>query len=66
MKRSVPTLLILITLLLPTCLSACSSEDRQAVTDKEAQKQIDRIRQPIDKARDAVRQLEKHNESLPD
>ncbi|MDA3970121.1 MAG: hypothetical protein PF442_02090 [Desulfobulbaceae bacterium] len=66
MKRIVPTLLILMAVLLPTSLTGCSSEDRQAITDKEAKKQTDRIRQTIDKARDAVRQLEKHNEQLPD
>lgn len=66
MKSIALTLLIPIALLLVATLSGCSSEDRQAVTDKEAQKQIDRIRQPIDQARDAVRQLEKHNEPLPD
>ena len=50
-------------------LSACSSEERQTITDKEAQKQVERIKAPIDKAKDAAKILERHNQpqqTLPD
>jgi len=60
-------LLIPITLVILSPLGGCSSEDREAITDKEAKRQTDRINDPMDKARKAADLLEKHNlQQLPD
>lgn len=52
--------MLILLLLIP--LASCSSEDRKAVTDKEAQKQVDRINDPINKAKEAAQLLEQHNQ----
>ncbi len=60
-------LFILITLTLLTPLSGCSAEDRKSATDKEANRQVERIKAPIDKAKKAAELLERHNQQkLPD
>ena len=59
--------ILLILVFFLVSLTGCSSEDRQTITDKEAQRQVDRIKEPIDKAKDAAKLLEKHNQQqLPD
>jgi hypothetical protein len=58
---------ILALLLSTTILLGCSSEERKAATDKEAQRQVDRINDPINKAKKVADILEKHNQQqLPD
>ncbi len=43
-----------------TLFTGCSSEEREAMTDKEAQRQVDHIKQPIEKAKDAAKMLDQH------
>lgn len=48
-------------------LVGCSSEDRKATTDRQAEQQVERIKAPIDKAKEAAALIEQHNnQSLPD
>ncbi len=49
-----------------TTLVSCSSEDREEFTKEHADKITDSIQQPIDQAKEAARQLDKHNNQLPD
>ena len=58
---------ILLPILFIIILAGCSSEERKEFTDNEAQKQVDHIKKPIDKAKDAAKLLEQHNaQQLPD
>lgn len=60
-------LLFIITLALLIPLAGCSSEDRKTATDKEAKRQVERIKKPIDLAKKAAKLIEKHNQQqLPD
>jgi histidinol dehydrogenase len=68
--KTIPLILILCLTSL-TSLTGCSSEDREAITDKEAQKQVDRIRKPIEDAKQAVKRINKYHQEqqqqhLPD
>ena len=61
-------IIFLILILCLTSLTGCSSEERKTITDKEAQKQVDHIKKPIDKAKEAAKLLDQHNQQqqLPD
>ena len=56
----------LVFLFLITTFVSCSSEDRDEFTKEQAKKITDSIQQPIDQAKEAARQLDKHNSQLPD
>ncbi len=66
MKGFSLTMIFFVGLFFLATLVGCSSEDRDEFTEKQAEKITDSIKKPIDQAKDAARQLDKHNTQFPE